>query len=153
MAHQNHIVDRLTNRLSTILPEHIREDAPIFESFLSSYFEYLESEIIVIEDEQVLTAIQLEDGTVIGDGNLVTEDSSDLLSNRILIPRVEPTDAEESEPIVKGEYIYGKNNGSVAKVKVRQGNVIIVDTVSGTGFAVGETIEGRDGGQTAIVKT
>ena len=97
MAHQNHIVDRLTNRLSTILPEHIREDAPIFESFLSSYFEYLESEIIVIEDEQVLSAIQLEDGTVIGDGNLVTEDSSDLLSNRILIPRVEPTDAEESE--------------------------------------------------------
>ena len=48
MAFEKHIVDRLSTRLPSLLPEHIREDAPIFELFLNAYFEYLESEIIVL---------------------------------------------------------------------------------------------------------
>ena len=64
MDHQNHVVDKLSTRLSGLLPEYIREDANIFEAFLQSYFEYLESEIIVLESVDELDAIQLEDGTV-----------------------------------------------------------------------------------------
>ena len=63
MAFENHIVDRLSTRLSSLLPEHIREEAPIFEMFLEAYFEYLESEIIVLSSKGELTGIQLEDGT------------------------------------------------------------------------------------------
>ena len=40
MAFENHIVDRLSTRLSSLLPEHIKDDAPIFEMFLEAYFEY-----------------------------------------------------------------------------------------------------------------
>ena len=94
MAHQDHIVDRLTNRLPSILPEHIREDAPIFEDFLSAYFEYLESEIITLEDTLELSGIELEEGTMVGPGNLIYEDES-----QILIPRTSITDNPEAEPI------------------------------------------------------
>ena len=51
MAHEKHIVDRLSTRLPSLLPEHIREDSPIFEMFLGAYFEYLESEIIVLSSK------------------------------------------------------------------------------------------------------
>ena len=148
MAHQDHIVDRLTNRLPSILPEHIREDAPIFEDFLSAYFEYLESEIITLEDTLELSGIELEEGTMVGPGNLIYEDES-----QILIPRTSITDNPEAEPITVGEYIVGSNSGSVAKVTVRSGNTLYVDTISGTGFAIGETITGRDGGQTSKIKS
>ena len=148
MAHQDHIVDRLTNRLPSILPEHIREDAPIFEDFLSAYFEYLESEIITLEDTLELSGIELEEGTMVGPGNLIFEDES-----QILIPRTSITDNPEAEPIAVGEYIVGSNSGSVAKVTVRSGNTLYVDTISGTGFAIGETITGRDGGQTSKIKS
>ena len=63
MAFENHIVDRLSTRLSSLLPEHIKDDAPIFEMFLEAYFEYLESEIIVLSSKGELTGIRLEDGT------------------------------------------------------------------------------------------
>jgi len=66
MAHQDHIVDRLSTRLHSILPDHIREDAPVFESFLEAYFEYLESEIITLEGTQDLSGVELEEGTQLG---------------------------------------------------------------------------------------
>ena len=70
MAHQDHIVDRLSNRLPSILPDHIQEESPVFEQFLSAYFEYLESEIITLEDTLELSGVELEAGTVVGSGNL-----------------------------------------------------------------------------------
>ena len=63
MAFERHIVDRLSTRLPSLLPEHIQEDAPIFAQFLEAYFEYLESEIIVLSSRGELTGIRLEDGT------------------------------------------------------------------------------------------
>ena len=63
MAFEKHIVDRLSTRLPSLLPEHIREDAPIFELFLNAYFEYLESEIIVLSSKTELEGVRLEDGT------------------------------------------------------------------------------------------
>ena len=63
MSHEKHIVDRLSTRLPSLLPDWIEEEAPIFESFIQAYFEYLESEIIVLESQGELEGVRLEDGT------------------------------------------------------------------------------------------
>ena len=63
MAFEKHIVDRLSTRLPSLLPEHIRQDSPVFEMFLKAYYEYLESEIIVLKSQDELEGIRLEDGT------------------------------------------------------------------------------------------
>lgn len=156
MAHQNHVVDKLSTRLSGLLPEYIREDAPIFEAFLQSYFEYLESEIVVLESVDELDAIKLEDGTVEGNSSvLLLEDGTDPLESDI--DNAKLIYEQDKEPLEVGEYIYGQTNKSVAKVlthhisKVKK--ILIVDTISGTGFAEGEKIVGRDGNQTGIVSS
>ena len=151
MAFENHIVDRLSTRLSSLLPEHIKDDAPIFEMFLEAYFEYLESEIIVLSSKGELTGIRLEDGT--------SETAAAVLLEAGTVPSTPDADISkliqegDVEPLQVGEYIYGSKSGSVAKVKVINGLTLIVDTISGTGFAETETITGRDGNQTGVIKT
>ena len=151
MAFENHIVDRLSTRLSSLLPEHIREEAPIFEMFLEAYFEYLESEIIVLSSKGELTGIRLEDGT--------SETAAAVLLEAGTVLSTPDADTSkliqegEVEPFQIGEYIYGSKSGSVAKIKVINGLTLIVDTISGTGFSETETITGRDGNQTGVIKT
>mgnify|MGYP003298931734 CR=1 FL=1 len=151
MAFERHIVDRLSTRLPSLLPEHIQEDAPIFAQFLEAYFEYLESEIIVLSSRGELTGIRLEDGT--------SETAAAVLLEAGTVPSTPDADISkliqegDVEPLQVGEYIYGSKSGSVAKVKVINGLTLIVDTISGTGFAETETITGRDGNQTGVIKT
>ena len=151
MAFENHIVDRLSTRLSSLLPEHIREEAPIFEMFLEAYFEYLESEIIVLSSKGELTGIRLEDGT--------SETAAAVLLEAGTVSSTPDADTSkliqegDVEPLQVGEYIYGSKSGSVAKIKVINGLTLIVDTISGTGFSESETITGRDGNQTGIVQS
>jgi hypothetical protein len=156
MAHQNHVVDKLSTRLSGLLPEYIREDAPIFEAFLQSYFEYLESEILVLESVDELDAIKLEDGTVEGDTSiLLLEDGTDPLESDV--DNAKLIYEQDKEPLSVGEYIYGETNKSVAKILTHHisnvKKILIIDTVSGTGFVEGEKIIGRDGNQTGIVSS
>ena len=156
MAHQNHVVDKLSTRLSGLLPEYIREDAPIFEAFLQSSFEYLESEIIVLESVDELDAIKLEDGTVEGNSSvLLLEDGTDPLESDI--DNAKLIYEQDKEPLEVGEYIFGETNKSVAKILTHHisnvKKILIVDTISGTGFAEGEKIIGRDGNQTGIVSS
>ena len=151
MAFENHIVDRLSTRLSSLLPEHIKDDAPIFEMFLEAYFEYLESEIIVLSSKGELTGIRLEDGT--------SETAAAVLLEAGTVLSTPDADTSkliqegDVEPFQVGEYIYGSKSGSVAKIKVINGLTLIVDTISGTGFSETETITGRDGNQTGVIKT
>ena len=151
MAHEKHIVDRLSTRLPSLLPEHIREDSPIFEMFLGAYFEYLESEIIVLSSKGELTGIRLEDGTSESAAAVLVEagtvsSTPDAATSKLI-------QEGDVEPLQVGEYIYGSKSGSVAQIKVINGLTLIVDTISGTGFAVNETITGRDGNQTGVVST
>ncbi len=151
MAHENHIVDRLSTRLPSLLPDHIKEDAPVFEMFLQAYFEYLESEIIVLSSKFELEGIRLEDGTSETAAKVLIEAGTasaepDVDTSKLL-------HESEIEPFQVDEYIYGENSGSVAKIKVINGLTLIVDTISGTGFAEGETIIGRDGNLTGVIKT
>ena len=151
MAFERHIVDRLSTRLPSLLPEHIQEDAPIFAQFLEAYFEYLESEIIVLSSRGELTGIRLEDGT--------SETAAAVLLEAGTVLSTPDADTSkliqegDVEPLQVGEYIYGSKSGSVAKVKVINGLTLIVDTISGTGFSETETITGRDGNQTGVIKT
>ena len=151
MAFENHIVDRLSTRISSLLPEHIREDSPIFEMFLKAYFEYLESEIVVLSSKGELTGIRLEDGTSETAAAVLVETGTvsstpDAATSKLI-------QESDVEPFQVGEYIYGSKSGSVAKIKVINGLTLIVDTISGTGFSETETITGRDGNQTGIVKS
>ena len=151
MAHENHIVDRLSIRLPSLLPDHIREDAPVFEMFLQAYFEYLESEIIVLSSKFELEGIRLEDGTSETASKMLIEVGTasaepDVDTSKLL-------HESEIEPFQVDEYIYGKTSGSFAKIKVINGLTLIVDTISGVGFAEGETITGRDGNLTGVIKT
>ena len=157
MAHEKHIVDRLSTRLPSLLPEWIQEEAPIFESFLQAYFEFLESEIIVLDSKLELEGIRLEDGTSEIAASLLLEAgtnpaSPDADSSKLLVAQ-QNTENKELEPFQVGEYVFGQTNGSLAKIKVINGNTLIVDSISGTGFASGESIVGRDGNQTGVVKT
>ena len=151
MAFENHIVDRLSTRLSSLLPEHIKDDAPIFEMFLEAYFEYLESEIIVLSSKGELTGIRLEDGTSETAAAVLLEAGTVSSSPDADISKL--IQEGEVEPLQVGEYIYGSKSGSVAKIKVINGLTLIVDTISGTGFSETETITGRDGNQTGVIKT
>ena len=157
MAHEKHIVDRLSTRLPSLLPEWIQDEAPIFEAFLQAYFEFLESEIIVLESKSELEGIRLEDGTSEIAASLLLEAgtnpaSPDADSSKLLVAQ-QNTENKELEPFQVGEYVFGQTNGSLAKIKVINGNTLIVDSISGTGFASGESIVGRDGNQTGVIKT
>ena len=151
MAHQDHIVDRLSPRIGSLLPDHIKEEAPIFEAFLESYFEYLESEIITLDTVQELDGVQFEEGTQIATGAFLLEEGTDATAPDIADAKLLQEDS--TNPFVEGEYIYGSTSGSVAKIKVINNKVLIVDTISGSGFAIGETITGRDGNRTGTIKT
>ena len=151
MAHQDHIVDKLTNRIGSIIPSYIKDEAPIFESFLESYFEYLESEIITLDTVQELDGVQLEEGTQIEKGAFLLEEGTDPTAPDIEDAKL--LQEESIDPFIEGEYIVGSISGSVAKIKVINNKILIVDTVSGSGFAIGETITGRDGKRTGTIKT
>ena len=151
MAHENHIVDRLSNPLPSLLPEHIREDAPVFEMFLQAYFEYLESEIIVLSSVKELEGIRLEDGTSESAAKILIETGTASAEPDVATSKI--VHESEFEPFQIGEYIYGEKSGSIAKIKVINGLTLYVDTISGTGFSESETITGRDGKLTGVIKT
>ena len=48
MAFEKHIVDRLSTRLPSLLPDWIQEEAPVFELFVKSYFEYLVLVLVLV---------------------------------------------------------------------------------------------------------
>ena len=151
MAHENHIVDRLSTRLPSLLPEHIREDAPVFEMFLQAYFEYLESEIIVLSSVKELEGIRLEDGTSESAAKILIETGTASAEPDVATSKI--VHESEFEPFQIGEYIYCEKSGSIAKIKVINGLTLYVDTISGTGFSESETITGRDGKLTGVIKT
>ena len=152
MSHESLSSNKITQRLHTILPEHVREDAPAFSAFLSAYFEFLEREVITLKSQSDLDGIALEDGQ----GSLLVEaatvsPSPDEDSSKI-INESSPTNPNVSaEPLTVGEYVYGQSNGSIARIDVINGNTLYVSTIQGNGFSSGEIIEGRNSLQTAEV--
>jgi hypothetical protein len=154
MSHQEYISEKLSHRLPSLLPEHLREESPALEQFLRAYFEFLESEILVLESQSDLDGVALEDGL----GSLLLETatvspSPDQDISKVINERSATNTNSDADPFVVGEYIYGKNNGAVSRIDVINGNILYVKTVSGNGYSPKEVVEGRDGGQTGIVKS
>ena len=54
-------IDRLSDRITSLIPDFVQEDAPVFEQFLKAYFEFLEAEILTLESQGELDEILLED--------------------------------------------------------------------------------------------
>ena len=110
MSHESLSSDKITQRLHTILPEHVREDAPAFTAFLSAYFEFLEKECLTLKSQSDLDGIALEDGQ----GSLLVEvatvsPSPDEDSSKIINESNATNPNANADPLEVGEYIYGKN--------------------------------------------
>ena len=153
MSHESLSSDKITQRLHTILPEHVRQDAPAFSAFLSAYFEFLEKEIITLKSQSDLDGIALEDGQ----GSLFLETatvspSPDENTSKIINEQTATNTNPNANPLTVGEYIYGKENGSIARIDVINDNIVYVSTISGNGFSKDEVIEGRNSLQTAVVQ-
>ncbi len=170
MSHQDYTIDKLSQRLPSLLPEYLKDESPMFEAFLNAYFEYLEAEILVLDVESDIDGILNEDGT----GSMLLEPatispSPDEENSFIKYERTDsnPLDSQSlldsndnvitAQPLKVGEYIVGTNSKTVAEITVinnkPSGRCLYLKTISGTGFAKGETITGREGRQTATVKS
>ena len=154
MSHEKYITDKLSHRLPSLLPDFVKEEAPVFEQFLRAYFEFLESEILVLETQEDLDGILFEDG----DGSMILEPSTvspspDKDNSKIILETTATNKNVNASPFKVGEYIYGETNSSVAKIKVINKNILYVDTIVGNGFSEKEIVEGRLGGQKGTVKS
>jgi hypothetical protein len=156
MSHENLIVDKLSHRLPSLLPEFVREESPALEQFLKAYFEFLEAEILVLESPEEIGDIVLEDGQ----GSILLEPytvapSPDAYISKIVQEKTKQLNGGSVQvtPFQIGEYVYGSVSGSVAEVKVVNGQTLYLKTISGNGYSKGETVTGRDGNFTAKVKS
>jgi len=145
-------IERLTDRLTNLLPSYIKEEAPVFELFLKSYFEYLESEIITLSAQGELDGIMLEDssGSVLAEPQTVRP-SPDEDTSKLLQESTGANPNATADPWKVGEYVVGSVSKSVAKITSVNGLQIYVNSISGFGFSEGETITGRKSKQTGTV--
>ena len=131
MSHTEYASNRISQRISSLLPEHVRDDAPNFVIFLKAYFEFLESEIITLKSQQSIEGIALEDGQ----GSVLLEpltvspspdqDTSKLVNEKTTKP-VGSSVVESASPFTVGEYLYGRKSGTVAKINVVNGNILYI---------------------------
>ena len=154
MSHEKYLKDRLSYRIPSLLPEYLRDESPALESFLKAYFEFLEAEVLVLESQSAIDCLALEDGTggVLFESATVSP-SPDEDSSKILFERTAANPDQDADPLVKGEYLVGSTSKSVAKIEVINGNTLYLKSISGNGFAKGETVTGRKSNQTAVVKS
>ena len=69
---KNFEIERLSDRLPNLLPDFVKDEAPIFEQFLKSYFEFLEAEILTLSSQGDLEGILLEDNN----GDILLEEGT-----------------------------------------------------------------------------
>ena len=152
MPNNDFKIERLTDRLSGLLPDYIQSEAPVFELFLKSYFEYLESEIITLSAQGELDGIMLEDssGSVLAEPQTVRP-SPDEDTSKLIYESTGANPTATADPWKVGEYVVGSISKSVAKITSVNGLQIYVNSISGFGFSEGETITGRKSKQTGTV--
>ena len=57
-------VDKLSDRITSLVPDFVQEEAPVFEQFLKAYYEFLEAEVLVLESQGDIDDILLEGDSV-----------------------------------------------------------------------------------------
>ena len=145
-------IEKLSDRLTSLLPEYIQEEAPVFELFLKSYFEYLESEIVTLSSQSQLDGILMEDslGSILAEPQTV-KPSPDAETSKLIYESTGSNPNALADPWKVGEYVVGSVSKSVAKITSINGLQIYVSSIEGFGFSEGETITGRESKQTGIV--
>lgn len=152
MSNSDFKIEKLSDRLVGLLPDYIQEEAPVFELFLKSYFEYLESEIITLSSESELDGILMEDslGSILAEPQTVRP-SPDAESSKLIYETTGANPTATADPWKVGEYVVGSQSKSVAKITSLNGLQVYVNTIHGRGFSTGETITGRESKQTGVV--
>ena len=148
------LTQEISQELMGLLPEFIREDAPLFEQFLKAYFEFLDTEIITIDTQSDIDYVALEDevGAVLYETS-TTSPSPDADNSRIINETSPGNVNQTASPLLLGEYIYGETTGTLAEILVINSNILHVKTITGRGFLNGEKVFGRTSGQTFNVKS
>ena len=146
-------VDRISDRISSLLPDFVQDEAPVFEQFLKAYYEFLEAEVLTLESLGDSDPFQLEDGQ----GNILAETatsgaSPDAETSKLLNEKYD-TQNLTIDPFKVGDYIVGKKTKTVAKINIINGTTFYTETIHGTGFDKGETVETRQGNNEAKVKS
>ena len=140
-------IDKLSDRITQLVPDFVQEEAPVFEQFLKAYYEFLEAEVLVLQSQGDIDEFLLEDDQ----GKLLVETatvpaSPDAETSKLILE-------QDTTPFAKGEYIVGSKTGTVAKINVINGDTFYTSTIHGKGFDSGETVTSRQGGQTGVVKS
>ena len=98
-------VDKLSTRLSSLVPDFVNTESPEFVAFLKAYFEFLEQETVVLKSQSTIDTIGLEDGS----GDVIYETAtispSSQTVNKILTEQTIENPNVAADPFHVGEYI------------------------------------------------
>lgn len=151
---------KLSDRLNGLLPEHVREDSPEFVAFLDAYFDFLESDILILENQTDVQTIGLEDGGSLLQETETSKPTPQDKSKFVIWDGVDGTlgslavgNSYHVQPFKHGEYIVGKTSGALGKIKVVNKETIYIDMITDYGYNVGETVLGRESLSEGKVKT
>ena len=133
----NTLTNKISSLIQTQLPEFIQADHPVFNQFVRSYFQFLESAEITVSEIN----------------NYLVQDTTSV--NFVLDEDGEKVVLEDSEAkFTVGEIITGRNSGATATVlvdDVDDGKRLFVSAQSQ--FIIGELITGSQSGANATVQT
>ena len=133
----NTLTNKISSLIQTQLPEFIQADHPVFNQFVRSYFQFLESAEITVSEVN----------------NYLVQDTTSI--NFVLDEDGEKVVLEDSEAkFTVGEIITGRNSGATATVlvdDVDDGKRLFVSAQSQ--FIIGELITGSQSGANATVQT
>ena len=133
----NTLTNKISSLIQTQLPEFIQADHPVFNQFVRSYFQFLESAEIIVSEVN----------------NYLVQDTTSV--NFVLDEDGEKVVLEDSEAkFTVGEIITGRNSGATATVlvdDVDDGKRLFVSAQSQ--FIIGELITGSQSGANATVQT
>ena len=133
----NTLTNKISSLIQTQLPEFIQADHPVFNQFVRSYFQFLESAEITVSEVN----------------NYLVQDTTSI--NFVLDEDGEKVVLEDSEAkFTVGEIVTGRNSGATATVlvdDVDDGKRLFVSAQSQ--FIIGELITGSQSGANATVQT
>ena len=133
----NTLTNKISSLIQTQLPEFIQADHPVFNQFVRSYFQFLESAEITVSEVN----------------NYLVQDTTSV--NFVLDEDGEKVVLEDSEAkFTVGEIVTGRNSGATATVlvdDVDDGKRLFVSAQSQ--FIIGELITGSQSGANATVQT
>ena len=133
----NTLTNKISSLIQTQLPEFIQADHPVFNQFVRSYFQFLESAEITVSEVN----------------NYLVQDTTSV--NFVLDEDGEKVVLEDSEAkFTVGEIITGRNSGATATVlvdDVDDNKRLFVSAQSQ--FVIGELVTGSQSGANATVQT